>query len=208
VDRQQPLQLIRLDQIAQTLDRQAFQLLKQAGATGRPEDQPACHNGCAACCHQLVPLTTVEAQRIARHLSALPRSDRRDLGRNIDRQVQKFGEWVKKRPEGGIQDPEVNRDYLSRRIPCAFLGTKNECRIYPVRPIICRGHHALETNAHCQNADHPIRTIPALDRATAVAMKEARDLTASLGSATQGGLMTTFASLFRAALTGQLPDDK
>ncbi|HLZ10079.1 MAG TPA: hypothetical protein VKT80_15925, partial [Chloroflexota bacterium] len=76
----------------------------------------------------------------------------------------------------------------------------------PVRPIICRGHHALETNAHCQTADQPIRTIPGLDHATEAAVQEVRDLTASLGPATQGGLMTTYATLFRAALTGHLRD--
>jgi Fe-S-cluster containining protein len=87
------------------------------------------------------------------------------------------------------------------------LGAENECRIYPVRPIICRGHHALETNAHCQTGDSPIRTIPALDQATTVAVASVRDLTESLGPKTQGGLLTTFVALFRAALTGTLPRD-
>jgi Fe-S-cluster containining protein len=200
------LPFIRLDQIARKLDGETTRWFKQAKATGRPEDRPACYNGCAACCHQLVPLTTVEAQRIAQHVATLPRSTRRELVKGVDRQLQRFGAWVKNRPEGDIQNPRVNRDYLAQRIPCAFLGPQNECRIYPVRPIICRGHHALDTNIPCQNADQPIRTIPGLDLATREAVQEVRDLTASLGPATQGGLMTTYASLFRAALTGQLPN--
>ena len=200
------LPFIRLDQIARKLDGETTSWFKKAAKSGRVEDRPACSRGCAACCHQLVPLTTLEAQRIANFLTDLPRPTKRQLVKDVDRQVQKFGKWVKDRPQGDIQNAEVNRDYLAQHIGCAFLGPENECRIYPVRPIICRGHHALESNIPCQKADQPIRTIPGLDLATREAVIETRKLTASLGTVTQGGLMTTFAALFRAALTGRLPE--
>src|SRR5713226_572920 len=195
--------MIQLDQVASALDRESAAAFARARSAPKPEDRPACRRGCAACCHQLVPLTTLEAQRIAQYVSRLPRAERRDLGKAVDRQQQRFSAWAAARPAGGIQDRAVNLDYLRQRIPCPFLGPENECRIYPVRPIICRGHHALGSNANCQTGERLIRTIPSLDRATTAAADQARALTSQLGVATQGGLISSFAPLFRAALTGK-----
>ncbi len=202
------LPMISLEQVSTNLDKQSVDMLRESRADGRSETRPACGRGCAACCHQLVPLTMIEAQRIAEFLQRLPRPERRDMIKAVDRQSQKFAAWVATRPPGDVQDRIVNADYLRQRIPCPFLGKEMECRIYPVRPLICRGHHALGTNANCQNGDKPIRSIAALDRATEAAMASARRLTAELGVATQGGLMSTFAPLFRAALTGSTRSEK
>ncbi len=192
-----------LARVAAELDRKVEAEFAQARASGRPEDRPACHRGCAACCYQLVPLTTLEAQRLADYLSRLPRSDRREIGRAVERQAQKFAAWAATRPPGDVRDRAVNVSYLRQRIPCPFLGPENECRVYPARPLICRGHHALGSNANCQTGEKPIRTIPSVDVATTAALAEAQRLTAQLGLTTTGGLISTFAPLFRAALTGR-----
>jgi Fe-S-cluster containining protein len=150
----------------------------------------------------MVPLTTLEAQRIAEYLRRLPRSERRDLVKSVDRQLTRFAAWAANRPPGDVRDRAVNMDYFRQRIPCPFLGEKGECRVYAVRPLICRGHHALGSNQNCQDAERPIAAIPALFQATEDAMNLARRLSAQLGLTTQGGLFSTFAPLFRAALTG------
>jgi Fe-S-cluster containining protein len=198
-----PISLLALEHVFSRLDDEAERQLKEARAQEKPEDRPACRRGCAACCHQLVPLTTIEAQRIAEYVSHMPRAARRELAKSVDRQAQRFAAWAANRPPGGVQDRAVNVDYLKQRIPCPFLGSQNECRVYPVRPLICRGHHALGSNANCQTGTSSIRAIPALGRATEEAMATARGLTAQLGVATQGGFFSTFAPLFRAALSGK-----
>jgi Fe-S-cluster containining protein len=198
-----PLPVLALEQVSARLDDEAERLLKEARAQANPDDRPACRRGCAACCHQLVPLTTLEAQRIAEYINHLPRAERRELAKSVDRQSQRFAAWAANRPHGGVQDRAVNVDYLKQHIPCPFLGSQNECRVYPVRPLICRGHHALGSNANCQTGTTSIRAIPALGRAADEAMAAARRLTAQVGVATQGGFFSTFAPLFRAALNGK-----
>lgn len=186
--------------LAADLDRSVAEGFRAAKASGDPAEQPACRRGCAFCCHQLVPLTIIEAQRIATHLATLPRGERRDLGQAVDRQSARFADWVQRFHPGSIQDRRTNLDYLRQGIPCPFLGKENECRIYPVRPLICRGHHALGTSENCQSAEQPIRVIPAVERATAAATESARDFARAMGASTVGGLISTFAPLFQAAL--------
>lgn len=189
-----------LEEISSELDRASEVWLAKARASGRPEDLPACRRGCAFCCHQLVPLSAVEAQRIADYLGRLPRTQRQGISTAIDRQSQRFAAWVAQRRPTDIQDRATNQDYLRQRIPCPFLGPRNECQVYPARPLICRGHHALESSASCETGAAPIRTVPALDQATMAAVTEARQLTTLLNLPTSGGLISTFAPLFRAAL--------
>jgi len=189
-----------IEAIAADLDRTVAGSFAAAKASGDPAEQPACRRGCSFCCYQLVPLTVLEAQRIAAYLATLPRSERRDLGQAVDRQAKRFASWVQESQPGSIQDRRTNLDYLRQRIPCPFLGKENECRIYPARPLVCRGHHALGTSENCQTAAAPIRVIPAVERATTTAMDQARGLTGAMGGTTVGGLISTFAPLFKTAL--------
>lgn len=199
---------VALDEIAADLDRTVTEWFGRARATGRSEDRPACRRGCAFCCHQLVPLTVLEAQRIGDYLSRLPRQERRQIGSSLDKHLNRFTAWVKNRPQGDVGDRAVNLDYLRQRIPCPFLGSENECRVYPVRPLLCRGHHALETSARCQTAETQIRTIPAVDTATQQAMRQAQDLAVRLGLSSGGGLISSFVPLFRAAIGQKEPSKK
>lgn len=192
-----------LDEIAAALDRSVEVLLAKARAAANPAEHPACRRGCAFCCHQLVPLTTIEAQRIATYLETFPRDQRRSIGAAVDRQARRFAAWVATRKPSDIQSRATNLDYLRQRIPCPFLGSQSECRIYPVRPLICRGHHALGSSASCKTGETPFRSIPALDRATKDAVAEAGRLTTLLGLPTSGGLISTFGPLFKAALKGK-----
>jgi Fe-S-cluster containining protein len=140
--------------------------------------------------------------QIANYLQQLPRTERRQLVASVDRQGRQFAAWVQSRKPTDVQDRATNVDYLRQRIPCPFLGAQNECRVYPVRPLICRGHHALESNAGCQTGESTIRTIPGLDQATSQAMSDGREIATALGLTPAGGLISTFAPLFKSALSG------
>ncbi len=194
-----PLPLAVLDQISDDLDRTVAEGFARARATGRAEERPACRRGCAACCSQLVPLTTLEAQRIADHLSRMPRQERRPIAASVERHLGRFQAWAMQRPPGEVYGREVNLDYLRQRIPCPFLGSENECRIYPVRPLICRGHHALGTSARCETGEQ-ILTLPAVEAETTRAIDRVEEFGAGQGLPGGGGLISTFAPLFQAAL--------
>ena len=189
-----------IDRIAADLDCTVAEGFATSRASGDQNDRPACRRGCAYCCYQLVPLTVLESQGIAAFLATRPRSERRDLSQAIDRQAKRFAAWVQEYRPGSIHDQKTNLAYLRQRIPCPFLGSENECRIYPVRPLICRGHHALGTSDRCQTADQPIRVIPSVERATTDAMAKAREFAVALGGSTAGGLVSTFGPMFQAAL--------
>jgi Fe-S-cluster containining protein len=84
----------------------------------------ACKEGCYWCCYQSVPVSTLEAFRIARFLSSEAMEDTRlDL---IDR-LRKLDS----RTRGRAPSARANL-----HLPCAFLRD-DRCTIYAVRPLAC-----------------------------------------------------------------------
>ncbi|MCP4868314.1 MAG: YkgJ family cysteine cluster protein [Proteobacteria bacterium] len=80
----------------------------------------ACRSGCSGCCQRSLSVAGVEASSI--------------------------GAWIEEHglaPEAGDGEPfvspltVVNPDDVT---PCAMLDAGGQCRIYPVRPVICRTH--------------------------------------------------------------------
>jgi len=111
----------------------------------------ACERGCAACCHNVVVARAGDAVAIAAWLAAPERAEVRAAF------TEGYARW---RRELGPRLDEVRRaaagsergamDAVTRRGPvmCAF-NRDGACMIYPVRPTICRTHHALESSARC-----------------------------------------------------------
>lgn len=91
----------------------------------------ACKAGCGWCCHQQVGVTPLEAVRINAHLRALPT----DQGRELLDQVN----GLDARTSGMSTSQRVES-----RLACAFLSMDGNCRIYPVRPLRCRGLHSID----------------------------------------------------------------
>ncbi|HLG50641.1 MAG TPA: hypothetical protein VKY56_03275 [Chloroflexota bacterium] len=85
---------VALDAIAADLDRVVAEWFARARATGRLEDSPTCQYGCAADCSQLVPLSTLDAQRIALCLPPLPRTARREIVVALGRQASRCAAQV------------------------------------------------------------------------------------------------------------------
>ena len=117
----------------------------------------ACGAGCNYCCEQPILVWLPEAMRVAEWLR------RPENAGALQAFLEAYPVW---RERIGADTAKVGeatatgdrvatlRVFLAafqKRVLCAF-NQGGQCTIYPVRPIICRHHHALETNEHC-NAD-------------------------------------------------------
>jgi hypothetical protein len=72
---------------------------------------PACHPGCQACCHQAIPVSTIEAQGLR---------------------------WFALTHLAGGEALAVGRALCQgRESPCPFL-VAGVCAVYPLRPMACR----------------------------------------------------------------------
>lgn len=93
----------------------------------------ACKAGCGWCCHQQVGITSLEAIRIAAYLRALPP----EAGAPLIDQVRDLNATTK-----GMTTSQRAKSGLA----CAFLSLDGNCRIYPVRPLRCRGLHSIDAD--------------------------------------------------------------
>lgn len=84
------------------------------------DGQVTCHDGCDSCCQAGLTVTGLEAALIQAHLRGLPEHERVAVARSSGR------------PGCAALD--------SRRAGCAALDAEGRCRIYAVRPLVCRAH--------------------------------------------------------------------
>ena len=94
-----------------------------------------CRSGCHYCCHYHVTVSAAEAFAIAEHLLAMPGA----AGTPLLARLAATAKHVA---------PLTEEQYLVTNIPYAFLDG-GRCSIYEVRPIACRGHHAVWSDV-CQ----------------------------------------------------------
>jgi hypothetical protein len=83
-----------------------------ARVAARHGDDMQCNSGCSDCCHTRLTITGVEAAAIRALVAAWPVEARRMLGE------------------------------LGPEHHCAALDAAGRCKIYEVRPIVCRSHGA------------------------------------------------------------------
>lgn len=91
-----------------------------------PRHAMACKAGCVWCCHQGVDVTVPEASLIAAYVE-------REFAPEARAELAERIHSVTDRTRGMTP---VER--MRAAIPCAFLGKDGDCRIYPVRPMLCR----------------------------------------------------------------------
>jgi len=105
---------------------------------------PFCHRGCSNCCHELVYCTSEEALRILGHC--------RDQGIPVDRaKLERQLRHVDVDAQGDHTGGTTWNDQPESDQSCVFLDPADgSCRIWPVRPMVCRVHLAEETDAHCR----------------------------------------------------------
>jgi hypothetical protein len=113
----------------------------------------ACKRGCTGCCEEPIMVHRPEAVRVARWLKQPEHAEARAAF------LAAYPAW--KARVGGTParlsalyagDPAVYHaahvEGFRQGVLCAF-NRDGDCVIYPVRPIVCRGGHALDTSAHC-----------------------------------------------------------
>ncbi len=121
-----------MDQVF-ALAEQSWQARRSSLDYLRSAPASACRAGCGWCCHQQVGITSLEAIRIAAHLRDLAPETAAELVENLRR--------VNSQTQGLSTGQRAQS-----RLACAFLSIDGNCRIYPVRPLRCRGLHSIDAN--------------------------------------------------------------
>ncbi len=89
-----------------------------------------CRKGCHECCLAPFDLSLVEALYLAQAFRRLPRRDRRE----VERRLQKYEkDWEKKVPK-----PATPFLLSTVKLSCPFLNEKGLCLVYDYRPVTCR----------------------------------------------------------------------
>jgi len=114
-----------------------------------------CARGCNVCCEELVVVYLPEALAVARWLRSAAGAESRA------RFLEKYPSWRERAGDGIEREADLNADWTrreeyerahkeqwKRRVMCAF-NDDGACSIYPVRPMLCRGGPAIDSNARC-----------------------------------------------------------
>jgi hypothetical protein len=118
----------------------------------------ACEPGCSACCENTIIVLEPEAIVVADYLSRPEnRQARASFVRGYkhwkNRIGDRLGDLALHQVAGDLEAYEaLLAKFWRERIMCA-LNHDSECVAYPVRPNVCRGCHALDTNVHCRGDD-------------------------------------------------------
>lgn len=149
-----PTTLKELLPLAQTLSNAivdaTVQLVEERGA------KISCCKGCGACCRQLVPISDVEARRIAELVQTMPEPRRTQV-------LARFQDALRRLAEAGLLEKlhhqerwhtegytEFGLEYFHLGIPCPFLEEES-CSIHPDRPVTCREFLVTSPAENCRN---------------------------------------------------------
>jgi len=116
----------------------------------------ACKRGCAGCCEEPIMIFRPEAARVAHWLEAPENAEVRAAFRAAYPAWKRaVGDTPSKLSNLFLGQPgpyvEAHIEGWSKGVRCAF-NRGGDCTIYPVRPIVCRTGHALDTSEHCHGA--------------------------------------------------------
>lgn len=184
---------LRLDEasdVAEFLHEQVDQGVDaRAEAIAKSGQTIACKRGCNGCCEEPIMVFRPEAARIWRWLERPENKEARLAF------VAAYPAWkaaIGKTADALADVYETDREnYVTHHIDawrkgvlCPF-NRDGACTVYPVRPIICRTGHALETNEHCSgNAEGSAKRASFVPLDTFVA--RARYLLVATHNATKG----------------------
>ena len=142
----------RMLPVFQTLADTLIQLTANAAAeTGV---KISCQKGCAACCRKLIPISKIEAVRIAELIESLPETKSSEV-------FARFIAARKKLQDLGLLDALLNSEnltgeevislgteYFKHWITCPFLEEES-CLIYENRPVACREYLVASPPENC-----------------------------------------------------------
>jgi Fe-S-cluster containining protein len=135
-------------------------------ATEGKGEKISCKKGCGACCRQLVPISEVEARRIAELVNELPEPRRSQIRARFAaarRRLEESGllEKILRRDAWSAEDfQRLGLEYFYLGIPCPFLEEES-CSIHPDRPITCREYLVTSPAENCARpTPQGIRWVP------------------------------------------------
>lgn len=143
-------------EIAEAMQRELGRGLEKREALARRKRMRiVCERGCNVCCEELVIVYLPEALAVARWLDSAAGAEARAWF------LEKYPSWRERAGDGIEREADLNADWQrraeyevahkqqwKRRVMCAF-NHDGACSIYPVRPMLCREGHAIDTNARC-----------------------------------------------------------
>ena len=184
---------LRLDEVAGVATFVQDQVDKgvdaRAEAIAQTDNAIACKRGCNGCCEEPIMIFRPEAARVWQWLERPENKEvRRAFLAAYPAWKAKIGDTVEKLAELFATDAEHyvshHVDAWRKGVLCAF-NHGGDCTIYPVRPVICRTGHALNTSEHCNGASEG-----SAERATFVPLddfvKRTRSLLVAAHNATKG----------------------
>lgn len=132
----------------------------------------SCKKGCVACCRHLVPVSPLEAKRLAELVAAMPSEQRKAITRRFDEILSKMemagilgpksgtarSALTSKETDHAAAWNDVSLTYFRLHIDCPFLQDE-ACSIYEERPMACRQFNAVTDPALCTTLDPNVETL-------------------------------------------------
>jgi Fe-S-cluster containining protein len=134
-------------------------------AAGNAGKKVSCHDGCAACCRHLVPVSETEAFALLALVDSMPPERREAL-------KQRFATAAQALRHAGLAERLLNPltidaqgqedlapDYYRLYLDCPFLEGER-CSIYEERPIVCREFLMTSPAENCRPLRMPLERVP------------------------------------------------
>ena len=133
---------------------------RMVGVAANCGEPVTCGPRCTACCHQLVPISSFEAEFLANWIRSLPVEQQAALAarfRGALLALQEKGVLSRLNPEMFELATEefrvLGQEYFTAGVACPFLVDQS-CTIYPIRPLICREYMVVTPPEYCAEPGH------------------------------------------------------
>lgn len=132
-----------------------------AGRMAEQNEPVTCGPKCSACCRQLVPISSFEAEGLAQWVRSLPLDQQHALAARFYRAMlalQERGVLAKITPQlfelTNDEFKHLALEYFAAAVACPFLVDET-CSIYPIRPLVCREYMVVSHPIHCAEPGLP-----------------------------------------------------
>jgi Fe-S-cluster containining protein len=136
--------------------QQVTNVVVDAAVADEAEDgrHVSCRKGCAACCHQLVPVSVTEAHAIKRLVDRMSEPRQSQVRARFARAAATFAQsgitaYLRRRRDDKYSPPQgLAQSYFD--IACPFLED-DTCSIHADRPLACREYLVTTPAENCSN---------------------------------------------------------
>jgi Fe-S-cluster containining protein len=107
---------------------------------------PSCHRGCFSCCRQRISTPLPEAYTIGQYIK---RNFKKNELEDLKSRVTAWHLWMEQELPRHLQKGMDADTALYNYGPFCPLLVDGACSIYPVRPLVCRGHYVSSDARSC-----------------------------------------------------------